>query len=84
LAGPAWLTPPAAQRPPKGDWRTWAYIGGRGVGKSQSGARWVQHRVETGVMRLGCLIAPTAAALRLIASPRLENGSPELSARPKI
>jgi hypothetical protein len=50
-----------AQRPPDGSWRVWGYIAGRGAGKTRAGACWIQNRVETGVMRLGCLIAPTAA-----------------------
>ncbi len=30
------------QHPPKGDWRTWLVIGGRGSGKTRAGAEWVQ------------------------------------------
>ena len=45
----------ASQRPPPGDWRVWAYIAGRGSGKTRAGAEWIQHRVETGEMRLGSL-----------------------------
>ena len=54
----------ASQRPPPGDWRVWAYIAGRGSGKTRAGAEWIQHRVETGEMRLGALIAPTANEIR--------------------
>ncbi len=39
-------------------------MGGRGAGKTRAGACWVQHRVETGIMKLGCLIAPTMADIR--------------------
>ena len=53
-----------SQRPPAGDWRVWAYVAGRGAGKTRAGACWVQHRVETGTMKFGCLIAPTAADIR--------------------
>ena len=42
----------------------WGYVAGRGAGKTRAGAGWVQHRVESGVMKLGCLIAPTAADIR--------------------
>ena len=35
-----------SQRPPAGDWRVWAYVAGRGAGKTRAGACWVQHRVE--------------------------------------
>jgi len=54
----------ASQRPPEGDWRVWAYVAGRGAGKTRAGAAWVQSRVDAGTMRLGCLIAPTAADIR--------------------
>ena len=53
-----------SQRPPAGNWRVWAYIAGRGSGKTRAGAEWIHHRVKTGAMRLGCLIAPTAADIR--------------------
>ncbi len=54
----------ATQRPPKGDWRVWAYVAGRGAGKTRAGACWIQHRALGGTMKLGCLIAPTAADIR--------------------
>ena len=50
--------------PPAGDWRVWAYVAGRGAGKTRAGACWLQRRVEAGIMKLGCLIAPTAADIR--------------------
>lgn len=53
-----------AQRPPQGDWRTWAYIAGRGAGKTNSGAQWVHDRVNRGIARRILLIAPTAADIR--------------------
>ena len=53
-----------SQRPPAGDWRVWAYIAGRGAGKTRAGASWIQQRVDDGTMKLGCLIAPTAADIR--------------------
>ena len=53
-----------SQRPPGGDWRVWAYIAGRGAGKTRAGASWIQQRVNDGTMKLGCLIAPTAADIR--------------------
>ncbi len=30
------------QLPPDGDWTTWAFIGGRGAGKTRAGAEWVR------------------------------------------
>ena len=52
------------QRRAAGDWRVWAYIAGRGAGKTRAGASWIQQRVDNGTMKLGCLIAPTAADIR--------------------
>ncbi len=54
----------SSQRPPPGDWRVWAYIAGRGAGKTRAGASWMHHRVTGGAMRFGCLIAPTLADVR--------------------
>jgi hypothetical protein len=54
----------ATQRPPEGDWRVWAYVAGRGAGKTRAGASWIQQRVEQGKTKLGCLIAPTANDIR--------------------
>lgn len=34
--------------PPKGDWRTWVIMGGRGAGKTRAGAEWVRAQVEGG------------------------------------
>lgn len=52
------------QLPPPGDWVTWVFCGGRGSGKTRSGAEWVQDRVQSGVARYIHLIAPTAADCR--------------------
>ena len=54
----------AAQRPPASEWRVWGYIAGRGAGKTRGGACWIQRRVESGLMTLGALIAPTNADIR--------------------
>ena len=53
-----------SQRPPAGDWRVWAYVAGRGAGKTWAGASWMQHRVEQGILKVGCLIAPTSNDIR--------------------
>ncbi|MDC1229507.1 terminase family protein [Octadecabacter sp.] len=34
------------QLAPKGDWRTWVILGGRGAGKTRAGAEWVRSMVE--------------------------------------
>jgi phage terminase large subunit-like protein len=77
LARPEQLAPP-------GDWTTWVFCGGRGAGKTRSGAEWVHERVATGSRRIH-LVAPTAADCRdvLVEGPAgLEaTGAPHL--RPK-
>lgn len=42
------------QLPPGGDWLVWAFIAGRGAGKTRSAAEWVQERAE---QHPGCRIA---------------------------
>ncbi len=34
------------QLPPKGAWRSWVIMGGRGAGKTRAGAEWVRSQVE--------------------------------------
>lgn len=50
LAAMPWLWPlwahPEHQCAPKGDWRIWVIMGGRGAGKTRAGAEWVRSRVE--------------------------------------
>lgn len=48
---------------PDGDWQVWAYIAGRGAGKTRSGSEWVREKVKTGAGRIA-LIAPTAGDAR--------------------
>lgn len=48
---------------PDGDWQVWAYIAGRGAGKTRSGAEWVREKVKAGCSRIA-LIAPTAGDAR--------------------
>jgi predicted phage terminase large subunit-like protein len=48
---------------PPGNWATWVFKGGRGAGKTRSGAEFVQERVAAGA-RFIHLIAPTAADCR--------------------
>jgi len=50
---------------PKGDnWTVWVFLGGRGVGKTRSGAEAVREWVDTGRCRRVGLIAPTASDAR--------------------
>ena len=54
----------AAQRPPAGDWRVWVMQGGRGSGKSRSGAEFVIDAVKSGVSTRPLLVGQTAADVR--------------------
>ncbi len=42
-----WALP--KQLPPEGDWTTWLMLGGRGAGKTRTGAEWVRSLAEAGV-----------------------------------
>lgn len=52
------------QLPPPGDWSIWLYIGGRGTGKTRTGAEWVRSKIESGRVGRVALIGPTAADVR--------------------
>jgi phage terminase large subunit-like protein len=57
-----WARP--SQVAPDGDWTTWMFLGGRGTGKTRSGAEWVK---ETALAHPGirmALVAPTKADVR--------------------
>jgi len=51
------------QKPPKGDWRIWLFLGGRGAGKTRAGAEWVRAQVKAGCKRIA-LVAPTFSDVR--------------------
>jgi phage terminase large subunit-like protein len=51
-----------AQQPPKGDWRNWLLIGGRGSGKTRAGAEWV-HAIASQGERSDLRIALVAETL---------------------
>lgn len=62
LHSDAWLR--ADQRPPAGPWRAWLVVGGRGSGKTYTGARWV---IRKALENPGCriaLVARSAADVR--------------------
>jgi predicted phage terminase large subunit-like protein len=52
------------QLPPDGDWPTWVYCGGRGTGKTRSGAEWVRSQAEGGHVGRIALVGPTSADVR--------------------
>ena len=49
------------QQAPKGDWRTWLLLAGRGFGKTRSGAECIRDQVIHHRRRRIALVAPTAA-----------------------
>jgi phage terminase large subunit-like protein len=51
------------QLAPDGEWFKWLFLGGRGAGKTRSGAEWCHEQVRNG-RRLGAAVAPTAADAR--------------------
>ena len=52
------------QHAPKGDWRTWLLLAGRGFGKTRSGAECIRDQVIHHGRRRIALVAPTAADAR--------------------
>ena len=59
---PFWARP--EQRAPAGDWRIWLFLGGRGAGKTRSGAEWILNGVREGAMRRVALVGATYADVR--------------------
>ncbi|MEM9054175.1 MAG: terminase family protein [Pseudomonadota bacterium] len=53
-----------AQRPPKGDWRTWLFMGGRGAGKTRAGAEWARFSALYGGCERIALVGPTLGDVR--------------------
>lgn len=53
-----------SQLPPKGAWRVWLLLAGRGFGKTRTGAELVRARVTSQNSRRLALVAPTAADAR--------------------
>lgn len=54
-----WARP--KQLPPPGDWDGWLILGGRGGGKTRTGAEWVRAEVESGRAKRIALIGETSA-----------------------
>jgi len=68
------------QLPPDGDWTHWVFCGGRGSGKTRSGAEWVLERVAARIAKRIHLVAPTVADTRDV---MLEGDSGLLTVAPK-
>ena len=53
------------QHEPKGNWKIWLPLAGRGWGKTRCGAEWVRHRIKSGDGRIAC-VAPTKGDVRRV------------------
>ena len=53
------------QQEPKGNWKIWLPLAGRGWGKTRCGAEWVRHRIKSGDRRIAC-VAPTKGDVRRV------------------
>ncbi|HET7334911.1 MAG TPA: terminase family protein [Rhizomicrobium sp.] len=51
---------------PEGAWRIWLFLGGRGAGKTCSGAQWIAKGVRDGTVRRAGLIAATYNEARAV------------------
>jgi phage terminase large subunit-like protein len=47
------------QLPPKGDWRFWLILAGRGFGKTRTGAEWIRSLAESGRHQWLTIVGPT-------------------------
>ena len=57
-----WARP--SQLAPKGPWKTWLFLGGRGAGKTRAAAEWVREAVESETRHNIALLGPTIADVR--------------------
>ena len=53
-----------SQATPKGDWRVWLILAGRGWGKTRTGAEFIREQVDKGRATHLALVGPTAADVR--------------------
>jgi phage terminase large subunit-like protein len=53
------VTARSTQLPPPGDWFVWLYRGGRGAGKTRTGAEYVRARIDAGEWRTVNIAGPT-------------------------
>lgn len=51
------------QIPPEREWLIWLLLGGRGAGKTRTGAEWVRQQIKAGKRRIA-LVAPTYSDAR--------------------
>src|SRR6185437_5386637 len=55
----------SSQRPPQGAWRVWLLLGGRGMGKTRSGAEWLAHQARQQPNTTWAVVAPTREDIKL-------------------
>lgn len=56
----------AQQREPEGDWTTWLFMGGRGCGKTRTGAEWVRGLAAKGVSPIALVGETMSEALAVM------------------
>jgi phage terminase large subunit-like protein len=61
-----WTVARGEQLAPSGGWRIWLFLGGRGAGKTRSGAEWVKEGVDAGTMHRVGLIGATHQDARAV------------------
>ncbi|MDO8289729.1 MAG: terminase family protein [Parvibaculum sp.] len=54
----------ADQLPPRGEWTTWALLGGRGAGKTRAGAEWIRSLVDRNLAGRIALVGETLGDVR--------------------
>jgi len=52
------------QSTPRGDWRVWLILAGRGFGKTRTGAEFIREQVNSGTVSRVALVGATAADVR--------------------
>ena len=59
-----WLYKRQSQSTPKGDWRVWLILAGRGWGKTRTGSEFIREQVDAGKAEHIALVGPTAGDVR--------------------
>lgn len=55
-----------AQKPPRGDWRTWLIMAGRGFGKTRAGSEWVRQQADTNPQARIALVGASLGEARAV------------------
>lgn len=51
---------------PPGDWTTWLFLGGRGIGKTRTGSEWIIENVQSGNMKRIALVGASVKDVRKV------------------